>query len=310
MQNKQLNNIAQKIILAICWFVFCALAFILSVLPHKAFLAIVKTCAFIFACFDTRRKKNARANLDFIYENRLSEEEKQRIIKKCYNNFAFIILDFIRLSALSRKKILQKVTLVNDKEIEKKIPKNKPIILITAHYGHWELASLCAGLIYGHTINIGRAFKSKILSQILFKAREHCGSTVINKQGGLRRILKEMAQGHHIAIVVDQNTSDNEGEIVNFFEKKVRHTPTAAILARKFETAIVPVFMESNDDYSHFTAHFYEPIFVPKTNNMQADILQATQQQADITQKAIEKKPDEWLWFHRRFKNQYKEIYE
>ena len=40
-----------------------------------------------------------------------------------------------------------------------------------------------------------------------------------------------------------------------------------------------------------------------------ADILQATQAQANVIEAAIRAKPQDWFWFHKRWKSAYKEIY-
>ncbi|RAX57800.1 hypothetical protein CCZ01_04960 [Helicobacter monodelphidis] len=288
---------------------FYTLAYFFAFLPHKIFMFFVKGLAWIFYILDKRRKKDAKINLDFVYQDNLSEEQKKNIIKRGYLNFAFSVLDFVRLSVSSQEKILQRVTIFNKEKADAIIPKDKPFVLITAHYGHWELISLCAGIVYGKMGNVGRFFGNSSLDYFLCKVRSRFGIQLINKQKGMREILKFMNHGYPIGLVVDQNTAEKEGVIVDFFGKKVRHTPSASILARRFDSVIIPVFSECNEDYSHFFIHYYDPIVVSKTDNMQQDILEATQKQAIITQQAIEKKPEEWLWFHRRFKNQYEEIY-
>jgi len=75
------------------------------------------------------------------------------------------------------------------------------------------------------------------------------------------------------------------------------------------EAPILPVFITTNN-YEHFDITFHEPFFTAKTENTEKDILESVQKQATITQKIIEAKPDEWFWFHRRWKNQYARIYE
>jgi len=111
-----------------------------------------------------------------------------------------------------------------------------------------------------------------------------------------------------VGLLVDQNTSDKEGKLINFFAKLARHTPSATLIARKTGTPIIPVFMTA-DDYKNYNITFYEPIITDKTENSEEDIKKSVQEQANITQKVIEAKPDEWFWLHRRWKNQYEELY-
>ena len=53
----------------------------------------------------------------------------------------------------------------------------------------------------------------------------------------------------------------------------------------------------------------YTLIEVANTENMEQDILEATQAQANIMEAVIRAKPEEWFWFHRRWKGEHKSVY-
>lgn len=290
-------------------FLFFSIAHFIAILPHWAFLGCLKTLAALFFVLDKRRKHDARVNLDFVYEDRMSETEKKRIIYRCYQNFAFNILESLRIAVDSKEAILRRVNFVGQESAENAIPKGKPFVIITAHYGCWELAAVSAGIMYGRVGNVGRMFKNPTLDMFLRSVRERFGIRLIDKQNGLKAMLKMMNEGTALGMIVDQNTAESEGKLVSFFGKQVRHTPAPAILARRFDTAILPVFVQCNENYSHCTAYFCTPIKPTQDMEMQDDILQMTQKIAQVTQEMIEQKPDEWFWFHKRFKNQYEEIY-
>ncbi|MGL2392002.1 lipid A biosynthesis lauroyl acyltransferase, partial [Helicobacter pylori] len=65
------------------------LGFVLAKMPHSWFLRCIKALAWLMRTFDRRRYFDAKANLDFVFGDSKSEEEKKRIIKKGYENFAF-----------------------------------------------------------------------------------------------------------------------------------------------------------------------------------------------------------------------------
>ena len=99
-----------------------------------------------------------------------------------------------------------------------------------------------------------------------------------------------------------------EGVIVNFMGKPIRQTSTAAYLARKFNAAIIPVTIRT-DDEEHYTLMLFDEIKVEKTDDIDADILKATQLQADWLSEIITKEPKFWFWLHRRWKSDKAEIY-
>lgn len=264
--------------------------------------------AFIAYHFDARHRKIAQVNLTLTYEQSLSQEEKTRIIKHCYKNLLYNMRDFIKNQGISKEELLKKVTVHNEHFYKQAKAYNKGIIFQTAHYGNWELMALSVGAKYGNISVVGRKLDSPKMNTVLEKNREQMNVTLLDKNGALRGMMKALKQKENVGLLVDQNTKDTEGILVDFFGKRARHTPSAALISRKMESPILPVFITTKD-YEHFNLTFYEPFFTPKTDDNEADILASVQKQATITQQVIEAKPDEWFWFHRRWKNQYEELY-
>jgi KDO2-lipid IV(A) lauroyltransferase len=90
--------------------------------------------------------------------------------------------------------------------------------------------------------------------------------------------------------------------------KPIRQTSTPAYLARKFNAAIIPVTIRT-DDEENYTLKLFDEIKVEKTDDEAADILKATQLQADWLTSIITKEPKFWFWLHRRWKSDKPEIY-
>jgi len=242
---------------------------------------------------DKKHTKIAMVNLDIAFGNILSKNEKIYIIKKSYQNLLLYLSDFIYNTGISREELLKKVKFENLDIIEKY--KDKNIIFITAHYGNWELLSLSLGAFVKKITIVGRDLDSLVMQKILRNHREQFDIELVSKKGAIKHLIKAMNNNRAIGLLVDQNTSDRDGIIVNFFEKDVRHTPTAKLLADKFEAVVIPVFI-TTDDYKNYNIKFYEPVV-------------STQEESDIIEKVIRDKPDEWFWFHRRWKNRYGDLY-
>lgn len=290
-------------------FSFKLFSLLIRFTPKVLLRALLNFLAKLAYLLDTRHRKIAQANLDLAYEDRLSQEEKTQIIKKCYKNLLYLLKDFINNQNITKEELLKKVTIHNEHFYKQAKAYGKGIIFQTAHYGNWELISLCMGAVYGPLSVIGRNLDSAKMNEILQNNREQFNVTLLEKNGALRGMIKALKQNHNVGLLVDQNTSENEGILIDFFGKEARHTPSAALLSRKMKTPILPVFITTKD-YEHFDITFYEPIITEKSENTEKDILESVQKQATITQKVIEQKPDEWFWLHRRWKNQYANIYE
>ncbi|MDX1809430.1 MAG: lipid A biosynthesis lauroyl acyltransferase [Sulfurospirillaceae bacterium] len=284
--------------------------FVLTIKYTPTFItnAVLNCLAKIAYMLDKKHRKIARVNLDLAYEDSMSEEEKTRIIKKCYKNLLYNLRDFVENQNITGEQLLNKVNVHNkDKYLQAK-NSGKNIIFITAHYGNWELLPLFVGASLGTLWGVGRKLDSPRMNQILQNNREQFNVHMLEKQGAMKGLLRAIKNKENIGLLVDQNTSEKDGILIEFFGKLARHTPSATLIARKTGAIIVPAFITTND-YKTYDITFYDPIVTKRTADIDEDIRQSVQAQADVTQKAIEKKPDEWFWLHRRWKNQYEELY-
>lgn len=303
---------ALKKILDIFILIFAnVVGFLLSILPDIVFYWKVKSMAFLFKILDNRRKFDCLNNLTFAYNNTLDEVTKQKIVDRCYSNFSFVILNALRLLFMDKNKYLSKFNVYNKNIIEDAI-KNGNFLVVTAHYGDWEAT---ARYISSNFPNIklsvvGRLTEFNSVNSLMAKSRQTFGSFFLNKKGVSKNLVKLLSQPNNaIGLVVDQHISINEGVWVKFFDKDVTHSSIASILSRKYNIPILFVHTTLSKDYSKYNIYFNlvsKPIV---SRDSKTDILQMTQAQATWTEKIIREKPDEWFWFHKRFKAKYVEIY-
>lgn len=255
---------------------------------------------------DKRRKSDAFVNLDIAFPH-MRCTEKSEIIKKCYINLLENAFEFLKNLNATKESIQQHAVLINGHIIEKLKKEGTPIILMTAHFGNWEVSPLIYAMRYGNSTVIGRESGNPTIDRIIKQSRERFGIKLINKKGAMRHIVRDLKNGVAVGVLVDQNTADNEGELIDFFAHKARHTPVASVIAKKYGAAIVPAFTFKNNNRYEVT--FFEPITADASLDYDTDIHRLTQAQADITEKAIRQAPHEYFWFHRRWKNRYEERY-
>ncbi|PAF41134.1 lipid A biosynthesis lauroyl acyltransferase [Helicobacter sp. 11S03491-1] len=287
--------------------------FFLAKMPHKMFLASIDFVAFVMRKLDKKRFKDAMANLDFVYGEDMPKIQKYQIIKQCYRNFAFILLEGIRVIYLPKQKYKQKFEIIDEHYILDSLDADKGAVLMGGHFGYWEAMATILPERYAsfHLASLGRLTDYEAINQLIINRREACGVKLIDKKGAFKHLLKMYTKGNAMAgILVDQNIGSNEGIWIKFFGKEATHTTITSILSRRFEVNIVPVFIDFNKDYSKFQIRFYPPIRTKITQNSQADIYEATQAQADLTQEVIRKNPSSWFWFHKRWKAKYSDIYQ
>lgn len=287
---------------------FYTFRFITLYTPKCIMDFILKSGAIFFYTIDKKHRKIAKANLDLTYEDKISEDEKINIIKGCYKNLIYTLADFIRNQGATKEEVLNKVSFKNEDLLTSLIKQNRKIIIMTAHYGNWELLSLAIAAKLTPLSIVGRDLESEVMNKILTKNREQFDVELLSKSGAMKGMLTALKKNRPVGILVDQNTKNEEGILIDFFGKKARHTPSAAVLAKKFDAVIIPAFIKSMDNES-YEIEFYESFEVANSEDKEKDILECVQKQADITEEVIKSKPNEWFWLHKRWKNQYEHIY-
>jgi KDO2-lipid IV(A) lauroyltransferase len=106
-------------------------------------------------------------------------------------------------------------------------------------------------------------------------------------------------RGEHLGMLVDQHFS--RGVDVTFFGRRCKANPSIARLARQFDCPVVGVRVIRLPD-RHFRIAAEGPIDLPRDNAGRIDVPQSTQLITTIVEGWIREHPDQWLWFHRRWR--------
>ncbi|WP_245892541.1 lipid A biosynthesis lauroyl acyltransferase [Helicobacter valdiviensis] len=289
---------------------FNSLGYFFLYMPHFMRLGLAKGIAFILYKLDKKRKNDILANLEFAYCGNLPKKQKQEIIFTNYLNIVYNAIGFFMLGVSSKEQILKSSTLQNSHFIQEALDSKKPIIFVTAHFGNWEYATPIFTCHFNLPITaVARMTPYPLINEYLYKVRERFNIKILDKKGVAPSLIKALRNHEIIGIVSDQNTANKDGELVKFFNKNVRHTPIASMLARKFDGIILPCFVSYSSNYSKHLFTIYPPILPKNGEDSREEIHNLTQLQSDVLEKAIRENPKDWLWFHRKFKNQYEEIY-
>jgi KDO2-lipid IV(A) lauroyltransferase len=239
----------------------------------------------------------------------MSEAQKKEIIICSYENLLKNLVGVVTNLEASAEDILGKCEYEGVGIVEKLLKEGKKIVFATAHYGNWEALGKAVTVKTGlKMVAVGRELDSEAMNKIITASRERFGTEVISKHGAMRKLVKALKEDKTVGVLVDQNTAEDEGVLIKFFGKEARQTPVLSVLARRFDAAIVPIFCEYSG-FDRYKLTFYEPIFCAKTDDVERDILECTQAQADVIEAQIRKNPNVWFWFHKRWKNRYEEIY-
>lgn len=282
-------------------------AFIASI-PQKHIASIGKILGMLVYFVDLRHRRIVRRNLQFVHPE-WSLDRIQKLSKRVFENLGVTLLEICQMTSFSREDILRKVRIRGKDNLLNAIKNPKGVILISAHIGNWEMAHQSISCyLQKSLVLVARELQSKAFDQWILKLRARFGNTIIYKEGALPDMTRTLRQGKVLGLLIDQETKRSEGVDVTFFDRTVSATPSAALLAIRCKSPVLPVFCIREAD-SRLTLVVDPPLTMKRTGGLRADLKTNTQIMTSAIERAVRAYPEQWFWFHKRWKRHYPNLY-
>jgi KDO2-lipid IV(A) lauroyltransferase len=235
------------------------------------------------------------------------EAEAKRLARECFDQFGMLMVEIFKKDQIFKPQDINKhvnMTLTDESDWPRldKMLKEGPLILITAHYGNWEVSSNFYTTMYKRDIvSIFRPFNNPLIGKVINSKREGDRHKSYDKSGGIRVLLKALKENKSIAILADQHAGSREGVEVKFFGHPCRAHFSPSLLHLKTGVPIVVSLTRRLDDNFNFEYLVAKPIEYKSTGDKEVDIQAVTQLYTNALEDLIKLCPEQWLWAHRRW---------
>lgn len=247
-----------------------------------------------------RHRRLVLANLQIALGREKTPAELEEIALTAYRYAGRSLVEFMRMADLTKEQLLARCALEGTEHFHAALAKGKGVVLLTGHYGNWELvgARLAAE---GLPMNvIARSQADPKVTDLLMDMRTESGMRVIDRDRGAAGAIKALRRNEIVAILLDQNAS-SFGIFVDFFGKLAATATGPAAIARRTGAAVVPVFAVRRPDNSHVGVIMPE-LELEWTEDKDADIKRNTQIMVKLIEEQIRLRPEQWFWMHQRWK--------
>lgn len=270
---------------------------------------VCRVLAKIWYALDRRHRLITLRNLEFALGTALTPAAREELGQRVFEHFIRFFFEAVAMLILPLSRLRPRVIVIGNEYAEAALQQGKGVLAIVAHAGNWELTGMIYGLAYHSLAIVARRHDQPLMDRLIRALRERGGNTMIPKQGGLKAIRARLRQNQIVGMAIDQNTTTKGGILVDFFGHRARTTPIAAILARRFGTPVLPVLSRRLPDGRHLM-EIKPPVPLVITADPEEDIRRHVQLQSEIIEAWIRQSPEQWLWLHKRWKNQYPELYQ
>lgn len=253
-------------------------------------------------------KKLTIKHLKYAYENELSDKEIKTIAKNVFKNLGRNFTDIIRYPSITT---LEELTQVMDIEGEQNLidayEKGKGVILLTCHRGAFDMVGFYLSMSNYPCIAIGAKLHDDKLNELVVNTRRHNKNDQADfversDPRGSIQMYKKLKNGGLAFLLIDQDTDKVQNTFVDFYGKPAATPIGAAMLALKADSTIIPASIKLQSNGKHLL-EFKKEIPLVKTGNKEEDININTQNMSTALENFIREAPDQWVWFHERWKS-------
>ncbi|UOB17430.1 lysophospholipid acyltransferase family protein [Abyssalbus ytuae] len=272
----------------------------ISILPFKLFYLFSDFVYLIVYRLLGYRKKVVRNNLKLVFPEK-SLQEIKHIEKKFYRHMCDLFLEMIKSLTISEKEIKKRFTLTNPEVLKKYGKQGKSSILICGHYASYEWATSLGYHIEHTGYAIYTPLANKYFDRLVKKIRMKHNAYLISRYDAVMEIKKHQDEKHLAMYGFASDQSPQLGKSHywrEFMGVKVPVFTGAEFLAKKLGLPVV--FM----DIQKIKRGYYQATFttIADTPKEYPDY-QITDIFTQMLEEQIRKKPEYYLWTHKRWKH-------
>jgi KDO2-lipid IV(A) lauroyltransferase len=247
------------------------------------------------------------SNMRRVFHEVTPEDEIRRLAQAFYAHFGRIVLEFFQFPWLTRARRDALVRVENTDAALRAHNQGRGVLLLTGHFGNWEVATV-AGITrfpqYRGLFHVlRRPLHPRWFDTLVTRRMRRAGLQTLPKRGSLESILDRLSAREVVVFVFDQCARGKDGIAVDFFGHPAGTFRSLAILALTTGAPVVPVSSWREPDGTH-VLRFEEALPLIDCEDPDEAIFRNTRAYNAFIEQVILRHPEQWFWFHRRWKRE------
>ncbi|MEQ9064615.1 MAG: lysophospholipid acyltransferase family protein [Vicingaceae bacterium] len=275
-----------------------SIIYLISLLPFRLLYILSDLVNFILFDMFRYRRDIIKGNLERSFPEK-SWSEIAQIQKKFHRYFCDLTFETFKTLTISEAQVKKRVQYTCSKLFSHYAEKGQSVIIVMGHYGNWELAGASFAVEGIHKlIVIYHPLKNKRSNALVVKMRTRLGNELYAKKEVLRGMLKDRGRLTATAFIADQTPPPEGAYWTQFLNQDTPVFSGTAKLARKFDYPVIYVRVV-NEKRGYYTLE--AELLCEKPSVLSEAEL--SELHTRILEADIRKKPEYWLWSHRRWKH-------
>ena len=289
------------------WLLYVAVRLVFAVMqafPIDWNLRTARLFARVWPWLMPRHRQRAIAHLTASLSDEYTPAQILGMAQRSLESIAMFAVEAVCLPRLVNRLTWNRyVRPVNFDEVLRLIVEGRGLILVTGHYGSFELIGhllACYGL---EVAAIMRPLDNIYLNRFVVQSRRTHGLTLLDKKGAMAGARGLLTGGSLLGFIGDQDAG-RKGVFVDFFGRPASTYKSIGLLAMTTETPIVVGYARRRGHLARYDVVVQRIIYPHEWAEKEDPLRWITQEYTSAMEDFIREVPEQYLWIHRRWKSQ------
>ncbi|MCP5041383.1 MAG: lysophospholipid acyltransferase family protein [bacterium] len=281
-----------------------ALLFAIGCLPLAVARKLCAQIAALYALLGGPRVADARVNLEIAFPD-WAPAERERVLVESFANLGRSFAEVASMHVRQDRARFDLVSIEGRENLECVARDSGSVgaLVVTAHLGSWEF---CAAALSHHGLPVSvvqHGFTNPGIDALVTGWRERAGLETLSMGAAALGVFRALARGRYVALLMDQNASEEEGIYAPFFSREACTRSGPAQLAMTRDVPVFPVFFHRVGTTGAHIAKIGKPLPIePEGDDPHKALATNVERMNAAVEAAIRESPTQWIWTHRRFK--------
>jgi KDO2-lipid IV(A) lauroyltransferase len=226
----------------------------------------------------------------------------ENIMRGAFRSVGTALFEFVYFPRMTTAAINQVISIENPELINEAYARGKGVILLTAHFGNWEMLAQSIPVITGIPVFvIVKPQANTRIDSRINRWRSMFGNSVVPMESAVRELLKVLREKKVVGLVADQ-TASKESISVPFFGREVPTFEGPAMFSLKTGAPLLLGLAVRGGD-GHYNVRFYEVPSDDLAEYTKENVAELTKRHVALTESVIRQHPEQWMWMHKRWKH-------
>jgi KDO2-lipid IV(A) lauroyltransferase len=186
--------------------------------------------------------------------------------------------------------------------LDRLIRRQRGVILLTGHYGNWEVVGYAMAELGFPTYSVARRMDNPYLDDYILGVRQREGQVILDKRGATQRVPDLLEAREAVGFIADQDAG-RKGCFVEFFGRKASTYKSIALLAIRYEVPVAVGYARRLAERFRFEIGIERLIEPDEWAGRDDPVAWITQEYTSALERTIRREPEQYLWVHRRWKH-------